>query len=252
MLIPVVLAALTGCTVTPGKAKVDPGPYDQRVVYAIAPPLNESGSLHVDPPLLADHLARAFENVRNIDVLPVNRTLAAMEQRGLTRIMAPSQALDLLRALDADALVIGVVATYDPYDPPKMAMALDLYYRDGFNPHTGVDPRVLTRAASGPQTTPAPGATGQPVTAVSGSFDAADPRVRWALKNYAWDRGDDVEEPIWRRLVPNPSAMRRHQAQIYRISMDLFSQFVTHEMGWRLIEAERRRLAPVMAAHADP
>jgi len=89
--IPAFLAALVclSCTIgcrTTGDPDAAAGLYPARQVWAVAPMRNESGSQAVDAARVADHLARQLELAPGIDVLPVNRTLAAMEALGLDQV----------------------------------------------------------------------------------------------------------------------------------------------------------------------
>ena len=45
----------------------------------MVPLRNESGTLQIDGDNLADHFVRHLQNATNIEMLPVNRTLEAME-----------------------------------------------------------------------------------------------------------------------------------------------------------------------------
>ena len=99
-----------------------------------------------------------------------------------------------------------------------------------------LDIRRLSAASTDGAARP-PGTTRQlqPTTVVSAFLDAAAPRIRRDLQRYAKDRGPEDREDSWRR---------------YRISMDLFSEFVGYVMSRRLLEAERQRVALAVAAPA--
>jgi hypothetical protein len=204
-------------------------PYPTRHVWAIAPLRNESGTRQADGLALADKLQRQLGAAANLDVLAVNRTIEAMEALRLTEITTPAEALAVLRKVGADGLVVGTITFYQPYDPPKLGMALELYVDAKVEQADAVDLRRLTVATTdgGPASAPA-GAT-QPVSVVSTVLDAADPTVREQLERYATKRGTE----------PDPNAWRR-----YRSSMDLYSEFASYVMSWRLLEAEKTRLAP--------
>lgn len=218
-------------------------PYSTRRVWAVAPLHNESGSLQADGVLLADHLARQLENASNIDVLPVNRTLAAMETIGLAEVSGPEQALRLLGAMGVDGLVVGTITAYDPYDPPKLGLAIELYTSQRAEQANPVDVRQLARAATDEAVLPPPAERGvpQPVNTVSAFFDAADPNVRGMLRRYAEDRGADRKDGLKERYLYRGEDRQWH---LYRISMDLYSEFVSYVMSWRLMFAEQQRVAP--------
>ncbi|MCE9592327.1 MAG: hypothetical protein K8S99_17610 [Planctomycetes bacterium] len=233
---------LAGCG-SGQKRGADPlvSPYPETRVWAVAPLRNESGTLHADGVRIAEHLARQLENAFHIDVLPVNRTLSAMEAMQIRDITTPADARKLLATLGCDALVIGTVTSYDPYDPPKLGMAIELYTSQHYDQTVAINPRNLTSAATpgDPPPPPQPGRVKQPVSTVSAFFDSADPEVRRKLQRYASDRRKDKDDPL---AFIRPDDESWH---VYRISMDLYSEFVAYVMSWRLLRAETNRLTPV-------
>jgi hypothetical protein len=205
-------------------------PYPTRHVWAIAPLRNESGTRYADGAVMADKLQRQLGAAANLDVLPVNRTIEAMQALQLAEIATPGQARQVLAKLGADGLVIGTITTYEPYDPPKLGLALELYVNEKVEQAESPDLRRLTVApVDGPPTTAPLAGVPQPVSVVSTVLDGGDARVRDQIESYARRRGTE----------PDPNAWRR-----FRSSMDLFSEFGCYVMSWRLLEAEKNRLAP--------
>jgi hypothetical protein len=248
----VAAALISGCSLPTDDAVSLVSPYADRRVFAVAPLENESGSIHADGVMLADQLARQLENATHIDVLPVNRTLAAMEARGMSRLRGRGDAMRLLGTLGVDALLVGSIAHYDAYDPPKIGLAIELFVSPRFlGGREPVDIRQLAMADSGPQTQLPPETMDQPVSSVSAFFDAASPQVRRAMRRYAHRRGPDGSDR-WHRLIRLESPAERQAVRAYRISMDLFSEFVSYEMSWRLLLAEMRRLGTTSVAQAAP
>jgi hypothetical protein len=229
---------VAACSVLPPRgASPLIAPYAERRVWAVAPLRNESGTLQVDGAALADHLARQLENAEKIDVLPVNRVLAAMESLRMAEITSPAEALKVLAVLQCDGLIVGTVSTYDPYDPPKLGMAIELYTSPRFEERHITDLRALTSAGT-ERESPRSARPRQPVQVVSAFFDAADPDVRRKIARYATDRR--VQKDPMFVFQKNPEEPER----MYRISMDLYSEFVSYVMSWRLLRAETIRLAP--------
>lgn len=237
---------LASCSVLP-KRGADPlvAPYPERRVWAVAPLRNESGSLNVDTAALADHLARQLENAENLDVLPVNRVLAAMGALRMAEITTPADALKVLGVLQCDGLIVGTVSSYDPYDPPKLGMAIELFTSRRFEERRITDVRAISSAAT--ESGPLPDVRQkQPVTVVSAYFDAADPDVRRKIARYATDRRVNKDPDfIFQKNEEQPERM-------YRISMDLYSEFVSYVMSWRLLRAETIRLAPPPTTQPTP
>ena len=229
--------SMGGCVYeqTPPGAEPLVSPYAERRVWAVAPLRNESGSLNADGLVMADHLARQLENASHVDVVPVNRVLRAMEVLELPAITTEAHVQSVMQLLNVDGLVVGSITAYDPYDPPKLGLAIELF--DGGRAATldAIDTRDLTRAATAEQSSPYARGGAQPMSrrdgvasGVSIFLDAATADVRDKLKLYGGDRGGENHHPEgWHR---------------YRISMDLYSEFVSYVASWRLMRAEARRL----------
>lgn len=230
--VPLLTAALlliTGCALfSPRGADPLLSPYPTRRVWAVAPLRNESGSTQADGWAIADHLVKQLENARHLDVLPVNRVLAAMDALKLPQVRSPNEAKQLLRTLGVDALVVGTITAYDPYDPPRLGLAIELYIDQNVEHFDSIDVRGLTRAATAVGPLPGPASVREPTSTVSAVFDAADPMVRRKLQRYAIDRGQVPDKDFW---------------HLYRVSMDLYSEFVSYVMSWRLLRAEAQRIA---------
>lgn len=218
------VALLSACQTTGDGLRA---PYEGRHVWAVAPLRNESGSQAVNSVKLADKLAQRLETVRGIEVLPVNRVLAAMRQLRLRGIASRGQAMKLLTALQADGLVLGNITAYEPYEPPKLGLALELYTTLG-RPGAPLDVRALTKSPTGRSAEPQQRRATQPVSSVSAVFDASEPAVAEMLGNYAAKRANTQAEAGAERL--------------YRISMDRYSEFASYAIVKRLLNAEKARL----------
>ena len=244
-------AAFAGCRTLPPLES----PYASRRVWAALPVLNQSGSAHPDGLKLADDLLRQLESATNIDTLPLNQTLAAMEQLQLASINSPQDAQRVLEQLGADGLIAAVVTAYDPYDPPKLGLTLELYVPRRAMAQDALDLRKLTTAPTDPTghasgypelaqvrfASPSQAAAGLPITTVSAILDASQPDVADWLNLYSQSRSMESErQDAWHR---------------YRLSMDLYSDFASYVMSWRLLQAERerlRRLASPLGARPSP
>lgn len=224
---------ISGCTGY-GTAK-DPSPtltspYGERQVWAVAPLSNESGSLQADGIAVADHLARQLERADGIEVIPVSRVLAAMESLNMAGVASPQDAMTLRQTLGVDALVVGTISAYDPYDPPKLGIAVELYTGVEQSAGPPLDIRALSRAPVDRNAAlPNQRRPHEPASVISGFYDAADLSTRTQLQRYAVRRGPDEPrgEDAWRR---------------FRLSMDLYTEFVSYQVSSRLLAAERRRL----------
>lgn len=223
------VAAVPGCQKPFVERRIE-SPYGERQVWAVAPLRNESGSGYADGLAMADELTRVFEQVEAIDALPLNRVLEAMDAMRLPAVETRNDAIALREALGVDGLIVGSMTHYDAYDPPKLGMSLDLYAAPGVERDKPINIRGLSWA-------PTSDKAGirrdmlyrddQPVTTVSAYFDAGGVGTKQLLDAYAYGRGT------------TPDTL--HERRLHTINMNLFQQFVSHEMGSQVIWAEWQR-----------
>lgn len=183
-------------------------------VWAVAPALNLSGEQAVDPLLQADLVYQQLQQVRGLTVIPVNRVVEVYAGLGIDKVHSEQQAAVVCDVLGADGLIVPTVTIYDPFNPPKLGAALQLFRPAGsIVRQTGISPRELARQAA-----PAEGKP-QPVEVnfvqVVGMYDAANGSVRDALHTYAHGR----HEP------KGPLGVKE-----YFVSMDRYCGFVYHEL----------------------
>lgn len=246
----VVFGAASGCQ-PQGRAEPVPpqmlvAPYDVssgEVLWAVAPIGNESGVSAVDVDGVADALVARINEVRGLACLPLNRTFAAMRARGLRAIRTPGEARQLAAALGVDALVVGNVTAYDPYDPPKLGLSLALYSRERGQVE-GIDPVRLRSSYTDYGQISRSQFADRPAAVVSEHLDGANHEVQMELRRYAQGRHDADSARGW----------RGHLA-----SMDLYTEFAAYLAVSRLLDQERLRLGrPVRAVttanpqHTEP
>lgn len=229
----VVALGLGGCFLLP--TLVEPADLanaaPRREVWAVAPFANESGVTSVDAFRFADQFTNELEGVSGIDTLPVNRVIFVMRDLGMTAVTSPHDARLLLHALGADALVVGTVTAWDPYPPPSLGAAVQLY--QGTSDHSGsTDLQTLVRSPSGAATPTERGPT-DPVAQASGYFDAENHRTLMWLAEYS--RG---------RSFPDSA----YGPDVYLKSMELYTQFVSYRLIHDLLEDHRIRQMPVATA----
>jgi hypothetical protein len=221
-------------------------PYDvstSEVLWGIAPIINESGISSVDDDAISDTLAARVQEVRGLRCLPLNRTLEAMRARGLKAIRSPQEARTLAEALGVDALVVGTLTAYDPYDPPKVGITLALFGRTrsvGVIEARTSDPMELRRAYTDKDNLVVTQFAGRPLSVIAEHLDAQNHAVLSDLQRYAAGRHDPDKSMGWRR---------------YTASMDLYIEFATHQAVARLLQEERLRLAQpanVVGVSTDP
>lgn len=227
-------------TLTPPHVLV--APYDStygEALWAVAPLGNESGVSTVDTALIADSLVAKLDEVRGVACLPLNRTLAAMRALNLRAVRSPTDARALANALGVDALVVGNVTAFDPYDPPKLGLSLALFSRDR-KPAEPFDPmRLRSSYSDRDYTITSSQFADRPVATVNEHIDAANHEVLYAVKRYAEGRHDPDTALGWQRITK---------------SMDLYTEFAAYFTVSRILEQERLRVgqpADTAAASAN-
>jgi len=225
-----------GCARRPTVSPSLISPYPADKMWAVAPMINESGTSVVDALHMSDVLAQELQQVYRINVVPVSRVLEAMRALDIGRIQSVHDAQALIRTLDLDGLVVGAVTAYDPYQPPRLGMTLQLYTSgaegraEAPSLDTGKGVRLL---GASPSDRP----TGilrefeQPVASVAAVIDASDNGVLLDVQRFAEGRDDPVSALGWRRFL---------------YSMDAYTQYVGHRMIRDLLREERIRMSRTM------
>lgn len=242
----VALLTITACTkheqvLQPPQTLMSP--YDAShgdALWAVVPLRNESGTTILDPYVVSDKIVAAASQVRGVRCLPLNRTIAAMRALDLQDLARPEEAEALAKALGADALLVGSITAYDPYNPPKLGLALALYTRPGFKGRpttsTEVDPRKLTYQPTDYTYFPRSAYADAPASVVSEFLDGKNHQVLMDIKAYAAGRHDDRTALGWRRFLA---------------SMDLFCEFGAWHGVNRLLQHEWIRMARVPVAENE-
>lgn len=222
---------VAGCLAPP--AYDDPtvlvAPYDSSQVWAVAPFLNESGVSEVDGAHIADIFADRIAETDGLNVIAVNRVIKAMQYHDMAVVASVGDARLLMNTLDVDGLVVGTVNSFDPYQPPRLGMAVQLHQRPVFARMNELNTVTLTRAPTG---TAAPGTFGpdNPVAQAAGVYDAANHRTQQLVNLYAAGRTE---------------LDSAYGSDIYLVNMDLYTQFVSFRLLAELLDAEWQRNQPV-------
>ncbi len=203
-------------------------PVDHNRLWAVAPFANESGVSTVDGARVADAFREELEQVHGIDTVAVNRVLAVMRAANLQAVSTPDQARQLAAMLDVDGIVVGTVTTWDPYPPPTLGMAVQVFGQ-GPRAQASVDPYALSRAWGSDDV--ALGQVGSaPASAqATGMFDSRNNQVLAWLEHYAKGRTE-----------PNEA----FGSDVYLMNMDLYTRFVTYRLIHDLLVYEHSRMTP--------
>lgn len=209
-----------------------PYPGERQLIWAVAPPRNESGVSAADELSFGDALVEQIGQVKGIDCLPLNRTLGAMRALNLASIDTPAQAKTLARALDADAVVVSSITSWMPYHPPRIGLNAAIFAPSGLlGTGRGVtdDPRALqTMAAWEAPAMGTPESVGGALSGVSLVLDASNTAIMRMVQEYGEARVEPNDPIGWER---------------YAKSMRLYTQFACHRAVGLLLDAERRRIS---------
>lgn len=201
-----------------GCAERIPGPglmENQRLgpmTLAVAPVVEQGGIGDEVGEHLVTELANELSYVKGIRVIPPARTLAVLHDHGLSRVETAAQAMELLDVVGADAILLAVVTEFDPYDPPKLGLILELVGSRPGEKQRWVDPVALSR--SGTEWTDVPEPEGRRVLAqVQRVIDASHEDVAEDIKRFAKTRNAE-ESPFGHRL--------------YMVSQRKYLQYCSH------------------------
>jgi hypothetical protein len=229
------LASVLGCSsepklVAPAEVRT---PYDTsraEPLWAVVPLRNESGTTSADVLAISDKVVAAAAQVRGVRTLPLNRTIAAMQSLNLPELSSPAEATALAKQMGVDALILGSITAYDPYDPPKLGLALALYPMPGapgIGSQPPVDPHALEGRPTDYQYFPRSNHAEAPAAVVSEYLDGKNQGVQIDLRDYAKGRHNPEAALGWRR---------------YLTSMDLYSEFAAWHAVRSLVNREWVRL----------
>lgn len=235
--------SLTGCSSAPDLAtpRSTIAPYSTargELLWAVAPLRNESATSTVDALAVSDRVVEAVEQVKGVRAVPMNRTIETMRALKMPLVRTPGDARKLADALGVDALIVGSITAYEPYDP-KLGLALALVPRTeamqgrAMPKDQGVDPRAVQ---SSPTEIAPPPSSGEPASAVSEFFDGKNQAVQMDVRTFAEGRSEKTTAIGWRR---------------YLKSVDLFAEFAAYRTIDSLVQAETIRLG-VAAAGQEP
>lgn len=213
-------------------------PYTQTHTLAIAPAINLSGSRDFDPLVVSDTLYAEMQQVQNLNVLPLNKTLLAMRRLGVRSIDDVKTAQALAEALGADGLVVPAVTAYDPYNPPTMGMILQLY-TPAPSSAAAATPVKLPNVRSNPDTVIFAGD-------LPNSGQASDPRPAQQPASQVAAVFNSTNQSVLRELHAFAAGRTQYDSaladQKYLMDADSYMRFVCHAMMRRLMDVERVRM----------
>ncbi len=232
--------ALSACQSTERNLRQVPvvvAPY--QAVLAVAPFSNESGVTLASADILSvsDKIVAAVNETVGPDgsygggwrAVPVDRTLAAMRQLGISAIGSEEDARRLIRTIPVDGLVVGTLTEWGPYDPPRFGANILLIGDDqrlnraldatGLYGKTGDGPEIDDEGA--PEVV-------RPITDLVIELDAVNHRVREDVRTYAESHSD---------VTGGFDPPERYYLMVF----DRYLDFVANQIVGGLVLRERQR-----------
>ncbi len=194
------------------------------LTVAVAPAMNFSGSSNWDPVRVADLMASELSQLPGINVVGVNRVLAVLARQGRDGIVSPAHALAVCDQLGVDAILVFAITEFDPYVPPVVALAAQLY-----GPHArdaGFDPVAASRQARPFATDTLASDSLRPWAEVQRTYNGMHESVQKAVEAFARPRDADRSPMGWRK---------------YLASQELYLRFCCHNALQDLMRAEPGR-----------
>ena len=170
------------------------------MTIAVAPALNFSGGSDFDASSVADLMASELSYLEGVDVIPVSRVLAVLARQGRQEVGSPSHALEIIDELGADAILVFAVTEYDPYNPPIVGIAAQLYgFRRGASLGS-IDPILVSRQARPFGLCSRVSATA-PLAQAERVFDATQDYVARDVKAYAGRHQQGLGSLGWEKYL---------------------------------------------------
>lgn len=202
---------------------------DLRTV-AVAPFFNLSPQPLVDGRSVGATFFGELQQLGGLTVIPVGVVEALLDEQQLA-LDNPKQALQVAQMLGADALVVGAITDYDPYYPPRVGIALQVYAPATSDPTKMPSLKELARGAQQAPLRPSASVDKPKLRAVR-IFDSSQSHVRDRVKRYAMYHSGSERPGQWR------SFMRRS---------DDYMRFCCHEMIREVFGQARGKRLPTFS-----
>ena len=179
----------------------EPIPTLPPLVVAVTPVLNLSNRSDWDALQVTDMLVLAAQSLPEFAVVPEDRVLATLAERGQDAIETQEGVQALGRELGADLVIVAALTDFDPYDPPRVAMTLQATWTRSFETSPGgrFDPVTASRQASDVQVRPDAARSAEvPDVQIQAVFDASEDATQRQMRAYAQERHGHQSPYGWR------------------------------------------------------
>ena len=170
------------------------------MTIAVAPPLNFSGANDFDPNSVADLMASELSHLEGVQTIPVSRVLAVLARQGRQEVGSPTHALEITEALGADAILVFGVTEYDPYNPPIVGIAAQLYGHRRDGSFGSIDPILVSRQVR-PFAVAQRVSANTPLAQAERVYDASHDYIAQEVRFYASHREESLGSHGWRKYL---------------------------------------------------
>lgn len=211
----IILFHVSGCRFADRLNKT-PQPVVTRSIL-VAPIKNLSGFTSFNALAATDEFVTELQLVDGMQVVPVNAVLAKMYELNMKSVTGPQDAVTLAGALGVEGIIVVSISRYEPYTPPIIGIAAQLYMLEDASvvegdPDKFVDPTVVARQAR-----PFDLGVNRQFEAKRQAvkvYDANRDDVVEAIKTYAKAREQQATPLGWKKYLTQTNYMRFVSRQI--------------------------------------
>jgi hypothetical protein len=183
----------------------------------VAPIKNLSGFTDFNALAATDEFVTELQLVEGMQVAPVNAVLAKMYELNMESVTGPQDAVTLAGALGVDGIIVISISRYEPYAPPIIGIAAQLYMLEDATivqggPDKFINPTVVARQAR-----PFDLGVNRQFAAKAQAvkvYDANRDDVVKAIKTYAKERAEQATPLGWKKYLTQSNYMRFVSRQI--------------------------------------
>lgn len=204
--------AVPGC----GLIKVGPGGeklYNSLTgveTVVVAPVMNLSTSADLEMLDVTNALASELGQVEGIRVVPLGRVYQYLADNKMRTVGSPEEARALAAAFKAQVAIVAAVTEYDPYDPPRIGLAVQMYSASTLPSPGGTaefDPVEASRSAVPFEVSD--DASKRPRDMIVRVMSGRDADVERLARIYAARRSADADPYGWRRFIVDQREFQR-------------------------------------------
>lgn len=212
---PTLILALLLMPVLAGCVKVEPrGEVLYNSLYGIntvviAPVMNLSTSPNVDMVEVTESLASELGHVKGLRVVPIGRVYQYLSSQEMATVGSAAEARGLAQVFGAQATIVAAITEYDPYEPPVMGVAVQMYTTGLVAAPVGsaeYDPVAASRSGVPIAVTDE---ASLPRDSVNRVFNGRDHEVEQLARLYAERQLADDSPYGWRRFLVDQRAFQR-------------------------------------------